>query len=372
MAETERGTGLTRGGALDALRFAAAAFITLYHFGQEQAPRPLGHFIPAFERGYLATDFFLLLSGYILARTYGPRITAGRTTTGPFLLRRIARLWPAHLVVLGGYLLVVGGATLAGLGLNHPEAFSLERFLPQLFLVHAWGLGATMGWNSATWTLSALLVCYALFPLLWRGLMRVQPATALALGLAGLAAAALVGRGFGVDLFTLDPAKGVLRALPLFVLGAAVARFGQGFRPSPARAWSLGLGGAAVLVVSQLANGWSLASILGISAVISAAGAHSPRQGSRVVAEAAAVSFALFLTHNLVGLVWFKAPGLLPWTLSEPLLWAWWTAGLVAALTAAAAFHHWIDTPLQAWLKPRLPSARTRSAVTPAPAPEPI
>jgi peptidoglycan/LPS O-acetylase OafA/YrhL len=369
MAETERGTGLTRGGALDALRFAAAAFITLYHFGQEEGPRPLGDFIPAFERGYLATDFFLLLSGYVLARTYGPRILAGRTGAGAFLLGRFTRLWPAHVVVLLSYLAVVVAAGLVGLGLNHAEAFSLQRFVPQLFLVHAWGLGATMGWNSATWTLSALLVCYAVFPSLWRGLARLTPGAALAAGVAALLAADLAARGFGADIYKLDPAIGVARGLPLFVLGAAVARFGQSFTLSGAQGLAVGLGGALALVASQSVPGLTFISILAIAAVILAAGSHKPRQGSSFVASAAALSFALFLTHNLVGLVWFRLPGLLPWSLGEPLQWAWWAAGLTTTLIAAAVFHHWIDTPLQSWLKPRLSRGIPAGAITPAAAP---
>jgi peptidoglycan/LPS O-acetylase OafA/YrhL len=308
MAETERGTGLTRGGALDALRFAAAAFITLYHFGQEQAPRPLGDFLPAFERGYLGTDFFLLLSGYVLARTYGPRILAGRTGAGGFLFRRVARLWPAHVVVLTGYLLVVGAATVAGVALNHPEAFSLERFVPQLFLVHAWGLGASMGWNSATWTLSALLVCYAVFPWLWRRLSRLKPLVALGAGVGLLFLADLAARGFGADIYKLDPALGVLRGLPLFILGAAVARFGQTFAPVRSAALLVGLGGAVVLVASQSVPGLTFISMLAIAAIILAGGSHRPREGSRAIERAATLSFALFLTHNLVGLVWFKLP----------------------------------------------------------------
>lgn len=368
MGGIERATGLTRGGALDALRFAAAAFITLYHFGQDEAPRPLGDFVPAFERGYLATDFFLLLSGYILARTYGPRLLSGRTETGAFMVRRVARLWPAHAVVLGAYLLVVGGAALAGVGLNHPEAFSLERFVPQLFLVHAWGLGAQLGWNSATWTLSALLICYAVFPSLWLGLSRLKPTTALIVGVGVLLAADLLARGLGLELYTLDPALGVARALPLFVLGAAAARFSQGNALPEVRALLTGATAATVLVACESSGGPGLISMLALAGLVLAAGAHAPGRGSRLVSQAAAVSFALFLTHNLVGLVWFKAPSLLPWSLAEPLLWVWWTMGLAATVAAAFAFHRWVDTPLQAWLKPRLP---TPSASRPAPAAAP-
>ena len=65
----------SRGGALDALRFAAALLIMLYHFGSE-SPIKLYRLNEVFARGYLATDFFLMLSGYVLGRAYGPSLLA--------------------------------------------------------------------------------------------------------------------------------------------------------------------------------------------------------------------------------------------------------------------------------------------------------
>ena len=92
-------TALSRDGTLDLLRFMAAMFIVLYHVA-ERAPLPLFAVHPAFSRGYLATDFFLMLSGYVLARTYGPRVLQRGVGTLDFLKRRVLRIWPAHLVVL--------------------------------------------------------------------------------------------------------------------------------------------------------------------------------------------------------------------------------------------------------------------------------
>ncbi|MBW3617107.1 MAG: acyltransferase [Proteobacteria bacterium] len=360
MADSKGAPNLTRGGALDALRFAAAAFIMLYHFGLEEAPRALGEIHPVFGRGFLATDFFLMLSGYILARTYGPRLAAGRLDAGGFLLRRLVRIWPAHLLVLGGFVAVVLAAGVAGVAFNNPLSFSWDRLLRQALFIHAWGFGSDPGWNSATWTLSALVVCYALFPLLWRALSAVPPWAGLVLGVSGLAVADLIARTSGADLYTLSPAIGLGRGLPLFLLGAATARFGMARPPARLAAWLLGLGGVAALVVSQTAPGWGLVSMLGLAAVILAAGTHAPHRPSKIVAEAAVISFALFITHNLVGLVWFKAFGLLPITLSEPAAWAVWAGIFPASLLASLAFHYWMDMPIQAWLKPRL--ARTGPA----------
>src|SRR3712207_8360563 len=97
---------LVRGGALDALRFLAAAFIVLYHY-EAHAPAAFEALHPSLTRSYLATDFFLMLSGYVLGRTYGPRLSAGKIGYGSFLLRRVSRVWPGHAVVLAGFALLV-------------------------------------------------------------------------------------------------------------------------------------------------------------------------------------------------------------------------------------------------------------------------
>ena len=78
---------LTRGGALDALRFLAAFFMVVYHYSFA-SPVPLAQVHPLFERGYLATDFFLIVSGYVLGRIYGARVAGANMGAAAFLMRR--------------------------------------------------------------------------------------------------------------------------------------------------------------------------------------------------------------------------------------------------------------------------------------------
>ena len=354
-------TTLGRGGALDGLRFAAAAFITVFHFGSEYAPRALADLHPVFGRGYLATDFFLMLSGYVLARMYGERILEGRTSAGGFLLRRVARIWPSHLIVLLAYAAAVAAAGIAGVGMNNPEAFAWSQLPGHALLLHAWGL-ASPGWNYTTWTLSALIVCYALFPVLWRGLARLPASAALPLALAVVAAADIATRTYlGQELFRLAPEIGVIRGLPLFLLGAAMARFGSGLQVSRSEAWMLGWGAAAVAIVTQMIGGLDLVTMLAIATVILAAGALAPARPSKLVASAAALSFALFLTHNLLGLVWFKMLGLAGVeAMGEPVRWALWAAVFPLSLLGAVAFDRLVDRPVQGWVKDRL---RPRAAL---------
>lgn len=69
---------------------------------------------PCSGAGYLATDIFLILSGFVLGRAYGGQILAGRVTLFGFLKKRLTRLWPAQLIVLAVMGLIVLAAEMAG------------------------------------------------------------------------------------------------------------------------------------------------------------------------------------------------------------------------------------------------------------------
>jgi peptidoglycan/LPS O-acetylase OafA/YrhL len=361
---------LCRGGALDTLRFLAAAFIVLYHY-EAQAPVLFEALHPALTRGYLGTDFFLMLSGYVLGRTYGPRLASGKVSPFGFLIRRYARVWPAHLIVLAGFGALVAATAVLGVSLNNPEAFQWSALPWHALLMQSWGFGVPYGWNTPSWSLSALVLCYAAFPLIWLLLARIPATAALLLGLVVLSGAEGAARLQGLHFFDLEGQFGVVRALPLFFFGTALARYGSPAGLSLGGARVLALVAAALFIVLQLIGRFDLLSMLAIGAVILACGARTSQLRSKVVARAAELSFALYITHSLVGTVWYRAttlafPGLE--TLSGSAAWAYWATAFPVALFAAWAFHRLVDMPLQEWLKPRLGGRVQRPAVQAEPA----
>jgi peptidoglycan/LPS O-acetylase OafA/YrhL len=84
----------TRYHGLDAMRGIAALSVVVFHIGDD-AHRPL------FPHAYLSVDFFFMLSGFVLAKAYEPRLGA----LGParFLELRLIRLYPLFMlgVLLG-------------------------------------------------------------------------------------------------------------------------------------------------------------------------------------------------------------------------------------------------------------------------------
>ncbi|MDE2435395.1 MAG: acyltransferase [Sphingomonadales bacterium] len=95
------GDGPARLYGLDALRGIAAICVLGLH-----VHAIYGGFPDLFGKAYLAVDFFFMLSGYLMARTYGERLASGMSGLQFFRIR-YRRLWPVMAVggLVGAYYL---------------------------------------------------------------------------------------------------------------------------------------------------------------------------------------------------------------------------------------------------------------------------
>ncbi|MCM1177894.1 MAG: acyltransferase [Clostridium sp.] len=80
---------------LDGLRGVAALLVIWYHVFEGFATSPADQ---RFNHGYLAVDFFFILSGFVIGYAYDDR-WKGRMTTKGFFMRRLIRLHP--MVIIG-------------------------------------------------------------------------------------------------------------------------------------------------------------------------------------------------------------------------------------------------------------------------------
>lgn len=347
-------TPAERGGALEVLRFLAAAFIVLYHAGGD-APTPLAEMAPVLGRGWLATNFFLILSGFVLGRAYGPQLDAGRVGGVGFFTRRLTRVWPGQALVLAGFVGLLAAAGAAGVAPRHAEHFTAGDFLQQLLLAHAWGFDHGLGWNTPSWSLSVLVVCYALFAPAWGWARRISPGAALMAAPAVVLAAAVgVRLGLGESLYDLRADAGLWRGLPLFLCGLLLARAAAGLSLTVASARGLMAAALAALAISQAADrseATAFAGVLALGVLVVAADAWTGR--SRLAALGARLSWSLFISSSLTGAVWFGMVHLAEarLALAEPLRWALWAGFIPAAIAAAWAFDRWLDAPVQRWIK---------------------
>lgn len=368
---------LTRGGALDALRFLAAFCMVIHHYAVD-APAVLTQRYPAVERGYLATDFFIVVSGYVLGRIYGERVAGGQVGIFDFFLRRAGRVVPAHLMVAAAFVVLVLLARAAGFQPTNPQWFDWRELPGQVALIQAWGPFGGKGWNAPVWSLSALLGCYLAFPWLWRALRRIpSPALALLIGLGGLAGAdAVTWAVFGHPVYQMPMSLGGVRAAPLFVLGVCLAVCSETLYVPPRIAAGVGVAALALFAGVLAVGRHDYLSLCLVALVVLSAGAMPAKRPSKVLEKGALVSFALFITNELVRVAYFGVADAAAARLglAEPARWALWFAALPTAVLCAVAFHYLIDWPSQAWIKARLPQVRLaakRTLARPLPVPDP-
>lgn len=365
-----------RGGALDALRFVAALFVVVFHFGDE-APIALRLLHPFLERGYLATDFFLILSGFVLARAYGAGVLSGRIGFGRFWTKRFARCYPTHIITLALLAAMVAVAAVVGVAPSDPERYQWSDLPAQVLLLHAFGWGGGQ-WNIPSWTISTLLICYAAFPWLWAAMSRLPGRlAAVGVGVGVLVGAQVLSQALlGQDQANLGMEWSLARAAPLFLIGLALGRAVEAGPWSPGLARAVGFGGAAVLLVNGLANGSDLVNLAAIGAIILGCGASPVTRALPGAAWGAQVSFSLFMVHTMTGAIWFSAVlpilgRVAPQLTGAPVLaWGLWTAGLAFTVVVAALYDRFVDAPIQTVINRRFFAKPAR--VSPRPDPRPV
>ncbi|HPE46874.1 MAG TPA: acyltransferase [Hyphomonas sp.] len=131
---------------LDALRGIAALVVVILHYNLF-VWNDINHTtLIGRSSGFLAVDFFIVLSGFVLAHAFYER---PGFDFWDFFKRRVFRFWPLHVVTL---LVVVGTLFVAH------EKFRFDDFLLNLFLIHNLGFGdAALAFNAPSWSLSVEL-----------------------------------------------------------------------------------------------------------------------------------------------------------------------------------------------------------------------
>ena len=117
---------------LDGLRGVASVFVIIFHVFETFTGG--NRFIQILNHGYLAVDFFFLLSGFVVAYAYDDRW--GKLTKWDFYKRRLVRLQP--MVVMGS---IIGAALFYfGAGAVFPAIAHTSVFKMLLIMV----IGATL------------------------------------------------------------------------------------------------------------------------------------------------------------------------------------------------------------------------------------
>lgn len=182
---------------LDGLRGIAAFVVIWYHFGEGFATSPVDQMI---NHGYLAVDFFFVLSGFVLGYAYDNRWKNGSMTAGRFMLRRVIRLHPMVIlsVILGAVAYLIQGSVQWD-GTHVPLTTLLLALFLGLFLIpvipgidaDVRGNGEMFPLNGPSWSLFFEYIGSILYALILHRLSKRSLLGVVVLSAVGLAVMAL-------------------------------------------------------------------------------------------------------------------------------------------------------------------------------------
>ncbi|MEY4160191.1 MAG: hypothetical protein RLZZ136_812, partial [Pseudomonadota bacterium] len=198
---------------LDALRGIAALCVVIMHTHVLFPDTP-----NLSAKAYLAVDFFFILSGYVMARTYEPRLANKGLSARQFFIARYRRLWPTMLI--GGLLFIPFLADATG----DTDPHWLKLVLPNLLLLPSPLSENLFPLNVPAWSIFFELIANLVHGLIlrrfgWRGV----GITCLLCGL-GLAYAAHGAGGLDIGSGHNDLLKGLLRVGMTYCMGILLWR----------------------------------------------------------------------------------------------------------------------------------------------------
>jgi len=287
---------------LDALRGLCAILVALYHF---QANGLIARSLLV-QNGWLFVDYFFVLSGFVIAHSYGARLREGRVSVGRFMALRMGRIYPLHIAVLLAFialemLLVFGGETIAQYVTR--EAFtgsrSLGALVQNIFLLQSFGIDGGRGWNGPAWSIAAEMWTYLLFAVIF--VVARRWFVWIAAGLAIVAAAWLNANASDLHV-TFE--GGIIRCIFGFSVGVLTYQAYRRFGGLRGPLWE-GLAIAMVLIFAAFADGaWTffapLVFALTIMALATQSGLVSALLRRPFFQMLGLISYSIYMVHVFV------------------------------------------------------------------------
>lgn len=372
---------------LDIARGIAALAVVLWHWQHfffrgplpgsfERSDQPFyAVFSLFYEKGWMAVDFFFVLSGFIFFRLYARPIREKSIGLQEFIILRLSRLYPLHIFTL----LLVGGLQYVVISLQgHSFVYpynDIYHFLLNIFFAPAWGFQNGFSFNAPIWSVSVEILLYAIF-FFFVSLLRLRFWHVLLLAALGFClqdSQELIGRGF----------------FAFYMGGAACIIFQILVGRRLAGSWSLSLLGVCIgawlITVSdfhweppadaldshfgflpELGEKWVALWVVGFLfplsilclALLESGGKGNPLPG-RWLGEISYSSYLLHFPLQLIFLVFAHVFGLGVHVFYSPIVWLFYFLLLVIA---SVVIHRFFERPIQRTIRHVFYERRLRKA----------
>ena len=353
---------------LDGLRGVAALTVVCFHLFEAYAT---SHLDQRINHGYLAVDFFYILSGFVVGYAYDDRWT--KMTVREFLTRRLVRLQPMVVIgaLIGAVMFYTQGCPVWDVSAV-PVAMLLVATLMNAFMIPATpgaeirGVGEMYPLNGPAWSLFFEYIGNVLYALFIRRLSTRALAVLVAAAGCGLAAFSVWGPlgdiCVGFSLTGENIVGGSLRLLFAFPAGLLLSRV---FRPVRVRgAFWIGslavvalasvprIGGSEHLWMNGVYDALCAVVLFPLIVWIGASGKTTDRVTSRICKFLGDISYPLYMVHYPFIYLYYA------WVKNENLTFGQSLPG-AAALVAGSVALAWLclrfyDEPVRRFLSKRL------------------
>lgn len=348
-------------------RFLAALIVMMYHFVHQSDDWHI--WVPWLENMLPLLDLFFMVSGFLIYERYRDKLGNAKAF-GIFLYKRLARLYPLHLITTLFFVaLGLGWETGVIRAENGPYLFDWSALPANLLLVQAWGTTEWLSFNFPSWSLSAEWMCYLLMPLVIAVGAR-KGITGLIGGavIAYLIALFIIGQGWSTAQSIAEMKTwGAMRAVGSFFIGAALVHLVQlsTFRMRSHLAGQIAMAETIWLMFQPVGYGFVLAALAGTLWLAALAERDNPngmawlRPGLPIFA----VSFGVYLWHPILEAFFLKGV----WRIVEPVVdlridWLFIPAA-IGTIIVALVSHIVFEKPVGDWLIDRLRGGKTRHAL---------
>ena len=353
---------------LDGLRGVAALTVVCFHLFEAYAT---SHLDQRINHGYLAVDFFFILSGFVVGYAYDDRWT--KMTVREFLTRRLVRLQPMVVIgaLIGAVMFYTQGCPVWDVSAV-PVAMLLVATLMNAFMIPATpgaeirGVGEMYPLNGPAWSLFFEYIGNVLYALFIRRLSTRVLAVLVAAAGCGLAVFSVWGPlgdiCVGFSLTGENIVGGSLRLLFAFPAGLLLSRV---FRPVRVRgAFWIGslavvalasvprIGGSEHLWMNGVYDALCAVVLFPLIVWIGASGKTTDRVTSRICKFLGDISYPLYMVHYPFIYLYYA------WVKNENLTFGQSLPG-AAALVAGSVALAWLclrfyDEPVRRFLSKRL------------------
>lgn len=352
---------------LDGLRGVAAIMVVWFHIFEAYATSHLDQNI---NHGYLAVDFFFILSGFVVAYAYDDRWKTMKATE--FLKRRIIRLHPMVVMgaLIGAVMFYFQGCSVWDVSEITITALLIATFINALLVpattgTEVRGVGEMYPLNGPSWSLFFEYIGNILYALFIRKFSTSALAFLVFIAGLGLASFAILGPYgdicAGFSLTGTEFTAGFLRLLFSFSAGLLLARI---FKPVKVKGafWICSLsiivllsvprlGGAEHLWLNGLYDTICFALIFPVLVYLGASGKTTNKHTQRVCNFLGDISYPLYMVHYpfiYLYYAWVKNKEL---TFVESLPGA--LAVVIGSIILAYICLKWYDMPVRKYLTNR-------------------